>query len=318
MFTLQLGELRSIPLTNPTIASWAVRIADADIAGARNLVASRGLVLLSSTGTAAVRQATGEIVWAVPSPSARYQAGRTAADSIRFIVPRGDGTVVAYDIATGTLLWSTPAAAACPFDCRLSGVVISGDTVYVAGIVNGNAGGGLASTLVTALDRNSGALLWREVDPTLEGGVNTPPVVAGRLLLLGSLQGWYFGGFDRFTRQWQWRRRAVNGGPYQTIGVAGDSIVLTGADPVIYLLSAATGASLMEARTRGSMYEAQFCGSFVISLSPELRWFDMRSGQLIAARLPEDGGFTQALTVSGDTAIVITSEGSVAAYPCTP
>ena len=268
-------------------------------------------------GSAAIRSATGEILWANPSPSLRYQAGYADADSVRFFVPRGDGRVVAFAIASGAELWNT-SVATCAFGCALAGVSIAGDTVYAAGIVKGQPGVGQESLLIAALDRFSGSLLWSVVDSSLGGGINTPPVVSGRLVLLGSSQGWFFGAFDRFSRAWTWRRRAVNGGPYQRIGVAGDTLVLTGADPVIYLLDRATGASFAEGRTRGSMYEAQFCGRYIIAMSPELRWFEKASGRLLAARLPDDGGFTRALAVSGDTAIVITSEGSVVAYPCTP
>lgn len=317
VFTLQLGEIRAIRLTNPGSVSWTTRVAGADIAGASNLVFRHGVLLLASMGSAAIRGSTGEVLWANPSPSLRYQAGYADADSVRFIVPRGDGRVVAFEITSGAELWNTPVAS-CAFGCALSGVSIAGDTVYATGIVKGQPGVGQEGLVIAALDRLTGTLLWSVVDSTLGGGINTPPVVAGSVLLVGSSQGWYFGAYDRFARTWSWRRRAVDGGPYQRIGVAGDTLVLTGADPVIYLLNRATGASYVEGRTRGSMYEAQFCGRYVIAMSPELRWFDKRDGRLLAARLPDDGGFTRALTVSGDTALVITSQGSVVAYPCTP
>ena len=138
------------------------------------------------------------------------------------------------------------------------------------------------------------------------------------LLHLTSPQGWYFGAFDRFAREWRWRRRTIGGGPFQTPALSGDSIWTGALNAVVYKIRPSDGTSIWESPYRGSILDVVLCPRTVISQSLELRWHDRATGRLIAARLPDDGGAVDAMSVIDDSIVVITTYGGLMAYPCTP
>lgn len=166
-----------------------------------------------------LRIADGSPVWeqAVANPDGRNELERLAdvdgdiqvglsevfAQSVK-------GQVMAIDLASGRPLWNR--------DLRgYTGLALSGDKVVATD----------TSGVLTALDRSTGAGMWRQ-DALINRWITTPAAVAGAYVVVGDVEG-YLHWFD-----------ATTGNPVGRVHVAGDPIRATpqvSADGVVYAVT---------------------------------------------------------------------------------
>jgi outer membrane protein assembly factor BamB len=172
---------------------------------------------------------TGTIAWQVML-GADVQ-GTPAIAGGRVFVPTLGGKVMALALADGALLWSTD----------LGGLTVSSPAVIGSDLV---VGAGLPQQFVARLDGATGAIVWRTL-PVMQEFSNTPPAVAGGLVVVGTNGGHYYA-FDAATGLVRWDYSADG-----IVNVAAPLIVSGkvylaggGTSDRVHAVSAATGMPL--------------------------------------------------------------------------
>jgi outer membrane protein assembly factor BamB len=139
------------------------------------------------------------------------------------------GHVVAYDLANGRPRWSTNVGGTLRF-----GPALSGASVFAASF-------SASQSVITALDRATGALLWRK---TFNNGSATPVPADGRLYVAGER----IAALDPATGEVLWQSS-----PFVTLGalISFNGVVYAGRDlgqgPSLVALDGATGKLLWSA-----------------------------------------------------------------------
>ncbi len=177
----------------------------------------------------ALRADTGGLVWRV-SLGASVQ-GTPAIANGRVFVPTLGGKIVALALADGSSLWSS----------NLGGLNVSSPA-----IVNGDliVGAGLPRQVVVRLDGVTGAVVW-ETPPGMEQFSNTPPAVAGGLVVVGTNAGHYYA-FDATTGLPRWDYRADGIVNIASPLIAAGRVFMAGGEKSdrVHAVDAATGAAI--------------------------------------------------------------------------
>ena len=125
----------------------------------RNAVVRGGRVLAAEGLAFALDAATGRELWRF-TPDAHGGFGESTADDRAFYFGTASHTLYALDAATGVQLWSRDLGPDWTYTGIVTGVAVSGDTVYAAA-EQFNAQNGYVSTgWLFALDRMDGRVLW--------------------------------------------------------------------------------------------------------------------------------------------------------------
>jgi outer membrane protein assembly factor BamB len=206
------------------------------------LVSRDGRVFVAEGVARALDARTGAEIWRfAPDSSA---SGRGAVDDRAFYFATRHGLVHALAAATGELLWTVNVTPSTPYHTAGIRVLPHGDTVYASVVEDVSPTGHLKRGIVVALDRVTGRELWRAVNE--EPGVwhsSDAAVVAGRMLLVGDLNGNRFFGLDRFTGKEVWSYKGAPGrfGPGQGIHVHEGVGYVASWDAFVYALDPETG-----------------------------------------------------------------------------
>ena len=172
---------------------------------------------------------TGALAWQV-ALGADVQ-GTPAIAGGRVFVPTLGGKVVALALADGTTLWST----------ELGGLTVSSPAVVGSDLI---VGAGLPQQFVARLDGATGAIVWRTL-PVMQEFSNTPPAVAGGLVVVGTNGGHYYA-FDAATGLCRWDYSADGIVNVAAPLIAGGKVYLAGGDTSdrVHAVNAATGTPL--------------------------------------------------------------------------
>ncbi|MFL5576683.1 MAG: PQQ-binding-like beta-propeller repeat protein [Gemmatimonadaceae bacterium] len=284
-------------------ARWATYVSGGPVDGA-NLVARGGVVVAVATyETVGLDAATGAQLWrfaAPPDPGVSVGPGglvqgvRLDADDATVYVPAWGASVSAVDLRTGRARWSwTPgvaptdtAAAGGPFRSGAEGVRVSGDTVFAGVWHNVDRLGYRSEEWIVALDRATGAELWRVSLPvyTSAVAVDGAPALAGNLVLLGTIGG-HVWAVDRTSRQLVWHFATT---PHlATISepeVADGVVYRDGGDAQLYAIRASDGTVLWKSAAVGQVGNDVLvtAGRVYATNSVQLFVLDRRSGRLVA------------------------------------
>lgn len=259
---------------------WTTRVANGAVQGA-NLVA-RGDVVVAPvlSYTVGLDASTGRELWryAAPDDTTDVASGtgpgpgsvvesRIDADNNTVFVPAWGASVSAVDLHSGAVRWiwkpgtiAGDTAVSGVFRSGAMGVRVSGDTVFATLWHYLNRAGVTSEAWVVALNRLTGAELWRVRLPYEAAGVliQTAPVVYKNLVIVHTLSGRTYA-IDRLTQNASWEftpagtLRSTTAGPE----LFGDTVYIDGGDGHIYALRAADGVQLwsydFEAQTTRDM-----------------------------------------------------------------
>jgi outer membrane protein assembly factor BamB len=141
-----------------------------NVGGARNIVVTSSFVASAGMALEVLDRATGTLVTSLPRGSEAY-GSRIATDGSHFYaLTDTGGHVMRYDPAAKSVAWDTPVGGV-PGNTGAIAPVVQGDRV----IALFRRGAPADSTILVALDRATGAILWRF---TMGGSFSsTPPVV---------------------------------------------------------------------------------------------------------------------------------------------
>ena len=172
---------------------------------------------------------TGALAWQV-ALGASVQ-GTPAIASGRVYVPTLGGKIVALALADGATLWST----------ALGGLTASSPAVVGGDLI---VGAGLPQQFVARLDGATGAIVWRTL-PVMQEFSNTPPAVAGGLVVVGTNGGHYYA-FDAATGLVRWDYSADGIVNVASPLIAGGRVYMAGGadSDHVHAVDAATGAPI--------------------------------------------------------------------------
>ena len=172
---------------------------------------------------------TGALAWQV-ALGASVQ-GTPAIASGRVYLPTLGGKVVALALADGATLWSTD----------LGGLTVSSPALVGGDLI---IGAGLPQQFVARLDGATGAVVWRTL-PVMQEFSNTPPAVAGGLVVVGTNGGHYYA-FDAATGLVRWDYSADGIVNVASPLIAGGRVYLAGGaeSDHVHAVDAATGAPI--------------------------------------------------------------------------
>ena len=184
---------------------WRLRITYGPTAQPQNVVVRDGQAITNERlGVFVADAATGHVIWNFVPPVLSFGGG-VAVDSQAVYIGTGQHVVYALARADGHVLWSRELDSTWTYSSGVGGLVTSGDTLYVGVQHYLTSGGGQSTGIVIALDRRTGAELWRYETPEQHDEVAKQPRVLGRLLLVPDYYGGGFFVLDRFTGQRLWR-----------------------------------------------------------------------------------------------------------------
>jgi outer membrane protein assembly factor BamB len=236
----------------------------------RNVVVSGGRTFAAESVAHAYDAGTGRKLWSF-TPVTHAAIGAVAADDRAFYF--GTGTtarrVYALDQATGRELWSTEVGPEWRFHGWVSGVAVSGDTLYIGAEEYRAHNGYMSSGWLAALDKTRGQILWRYSTGTGDEvrSVASKPVVAGRLVLASDYKGNAAFAVDRFTGREAWRREFDRPyvGPSDQPSVVDDIAYVGSGDTHVYALDLATGAVRWRTSLGGAIDFVAVCGNEVFA-----------------------------------------------------
>lgn len=261
---------------------------------ARALIQVNGTVYAPREGSVIALDArSGAVRWRAALDSARGGA-RAAADDRAIYVAARDNRLHALAATDGHELWvaDVGATAWAPYGGFMTGTAVSGDTVYASGTHWERQYGGVSTGVIVALDRNTGAELWRYETPDSADDVMSM-AVDGRIIVANDLYGTRILGIDRFTGREAWR---VDGdmqyfGASEAPAILGDTAYIGSNDTNVYAIVASTGRLLWRTNVGGSISGFALCGGRVVATLFEFVILDRHSGQRLATLLDGDTEF---------------------------
>ena len=283
-----------------------------------SLVLADGLLLFVGPYAIALDAATGQERWRF-DPGGDGGLAVSAAGSGGFYFGT-DSSMFALSVATGALQWRYDFGFGWEHRSVVRGVAVHGDRVYVSVERFYSITGHLATGIVLALDRITGAELWRhtEGDGTDRHYFIFEPRVAGDILLVADHQANVTIALDRETGAERWRRAGDPGGffgAFEPPLVSNDTVFSLSADRWITALDRSTGALLWEQHVEGSLSSGAFCGRLLMVQDLSLHVLDRATGELVARyahRKPgESGLLVSRFTAHGGEVFVL---GNLAAY----
>jgi len=251
--------------------------------------------------------ATGAIRWEHrPSRSADY--AESAVDDRAMYVGTRDHRVAALARQDGRVLWEVDAGPGWEHAGTVSGLSVSGDTVYASIRRDLNSNGFDAAAVIVALDRATGRELWRYQSEGTKSNAIGAPVVAGRLLVTSSEYDNSVFAVDRFTGREVWRTLGRRGfvGPIESPHVVDGVVYIGMGDTYVYALELATGAVKWSTKTASSIVGIGVCGERVIVDNFDIEVIDRRTGKHVGVALLSDQSdfATSGVAVSGGRAFV--------------
>lgn len=241
---------------------WAAKVATQQVNGA-NLLVRNGVVIAPVVSyTVGLDAATGRELWryvAPPDTVGRPPGGipgqvvlsRIDADDATVYIPAWGASVSAVDVRTGATRWiwqpgriEGDTAASGVFRSGSNGVRVSGDTVFATVWHHVTPLGGTSEAWVVALDRLTGAELWRVRLPS-QGSIKTSPSLYSNLVIARTLNAHVYA-IDRTTRQivWEFNVPTARISTVSAAEVYGDVVYADGGDEHLYALRAANGTIL--------------------------------------------------------------------------
>jgi outer membrane protein assembly factor BamB len=233
--------------------------------------------------------ATGAVRWRRDDLSGLgVHYAQTAADDRAWYVGTNDLRVLALHPGTGATLWETRVATEWLQNSHLRGVSVSGDTVYAAAERCLNFNCFEVTGVIVALDRATGAELWRWQGEGKQNTVTRSVPVAGRLLLGADRIDNTFFAVDRFTGREVWRVRGERGfvGPPRSPVVAERTVYVGMGDTRVYAADLETGRVLWSTPTGSSIIDVAVCGGYVIVHNQDVFVVDRRTGKVVAKPIP--------------------------------
>lgn len=302
------GKVRAIRRDNRRTI-WhrrtGLRIASAVAAG-------YGVVLFGTRDGEALALSSedGSLRWQVALSS--EVLARPATDGERAIFQTQDGRVVALSIDDGRLLWSYEEVEP----------ILSLRGTAAPQIVAGQVYAGFANGRVVALDLASGTPLWerRVAEPGGRSELERLVDIDGNLIIEGG--GVFAAAFqgravviDQQNGQIYWDYESSTAVP--TASLSG-KLIIAGQDGVVVALDQRSGTELWrqpQLAERGLTGVAVQQGYAVVGdAQGYLHWLDPASGDIVARRFHNRGGFSAALQVRDDILYVVSRDGEVGAY----
>ena len=270
---------------------WQTTVKTSPTPAAANIVADGGAVFIAEVGSVVSLDAsTGAVRWEY-SPDAPSYGAQSAVDDRALYVGTRSHRVYALDRQTGQPVWTTDIGVGWPFLSVVTGIAVSGDTVYAAAVKRLTINGDSSVSIIAGLDRNSGAVLfeYQGFQPVAASGVSSSPVVHERLLFMSDLGGAFYA-VDRFTLKEIWRVRTEPGfaGPFARVSLAGNRLYLGANDTFVYAADATTGNLAWRTTTKGSIHESALCGQRVFANNLGIFILDAASGKIIGTLFDAD------------------------------
>ncbi|HJP85744.1 MAG TPA: PQQ-binding-like beta-propeller repeat protein [Gemmatimonadaceae bacterium] len=294
----------------------------------------RGGILVTAVQfhTSALDASTGRELWryeaspdtvedANPRPG-YVQRARIDADDQTVFIPAWGASVSAVDLQTGRARWVWRVEPTLGHRSGAMGVRLSGDTVFATVWHSLNQTGTQGEAWLLALDRLTGAELWRVVLPKIGSGttVNDAPALWHNLVYVTLTSGDLFA-VDRGSQQVAWHIPTQL--PLSNVGTAlitgpevyGDFVYANGSDMKLHAYRALDGVEVWS--SDGSQFDRDLLvtSKFVYaSDGATLYMFDRATGQRYAAlghpRKSYDYIFSSPAAIDGNRLFVTLSDGA--------
>lgn len=299
---------------------WAQRYGPAGgTPAAANLVAHGDQVFVPAEGGAyAVDAASGALRWTHVGDSLTARAA-LSADADAVYAGTRDRRLLALDAADGRTRWAADVGRGWRYGGLTLGSAVAGDTVYAAAVRYLTANTYGRAGVVVALDRRTGAELWRyQSDTTQRRGVDAVPVVAGGLLVAVDPEGHAFFALDRGTGREVWRVPTARdwAGPSGAPVVVGDTVFVGSNDRLVYAADLATGRVLWSTRAGVSVDHIGACGPSILAVNQGVTFVDRARRRAAQTVLTGREDFaTSGVATAGGRAF-ITSIRAANAFDC--
>lgn len=281
----------------------------------RNVVLRGNRVYAAETVVFAFDAATGAELWRF-RPDSSADIAQTAADDGAVFVGTRSRRVYGLRAADGGVMWSAELGGGWSYGGFVTGLAVSGDTVYAAAERHYAANGYLAAGVLAALDRATGRVLWsyQNGDGTDLRNFISSPTVSGRLLLASDRKGNAIVAVDRFTGREVWRLKgdgAFVG--FTTPPIVADGVVYgASGDRYVYAARLETGTLLWKTATPAANDALALCGRHLLAVYQGIAVIDRATGALTSKMLDGDEEFVSSgIAVDGGRAFAL---GNRAAY----
>lgn len=227
--------------------------------------------------------------------------------------------VYALTPTSGQPLWTTDLGPNWPYLGVVTGLSVSGDTVYAGAVKRLTAAGDSSVAIIAGLDRNTGAVLFQyQAVQSAAASVSSSPVVHENMLFVSD-GGGAFIAIDRFTLQEVWRVRTEPGfaGPFARASLAGNRLYVGANDTYVYAIDAATGNVAWRTTTKASIHESAVCGHWIFANNLGIFILDAASGKIIGTLFDGDPNEipSSGFAVAGDR-VVFSGLHAAYALPC--
>jgi outer membrane protein assembly factor BamB len=257
----------------------------------------------------AIDAATGRTIWSVHPDSQAVVVPAIDATGV-YTGQRGIAVAYAFERATGALRWKQNLVVGSAYPAYVSGLAASGDTVYVAVQKSLDLNGDISKGVLVALDRLSGAELWRYETPGNKDFFNGAPLLVGTLVIVNDFYAGPLIAIDTRTHQEVWRTDVVG-----TIraAIVRSTVLAAGADNKARGLDLATGAVKWETDTGSGSFGVGACGNSFFVSAVDLRRFDAATGAMTGeASRQTYGAFVTNVATDGAQAYVVAYGGTLA------
>jgi outer membrane protein assembly factor BamB len=274
------------------------------------LVADAGVVYVSETDSImAIDGATGRTIWNVHPDSQAIVV--PALDATGFYTgQRGLAVAYAFERTTGALRWKQNMVIGSAYPADVSGLAASGDTVYVTVRKALDLNASISTGVLVALDRATGAELWRYETPGTKDFFYGAPIVRGTQVIANDVYAGVLIAIDTRTHGELWR--ADVGGASRAV-IIGSTIFAAGADTKARAIDLATGALKWTGETGSSSFGVGACGNSFFASAFLLRRYDAATGAITGeADRIASGGFFSNVASDGAHAYAVAGNGTFA------
>ena len=292
---------------------WTRRIRFAAAPPPTTLVADGGVLYVSETDSVmAVDGATGRTIWNVHPDSQAVVVPALDATGL-YTGQRGLAVAYAFERATGALRWKVNTVVGSAYPAYVSGLAAAGDVVYVAVEKSLDPNGVASKGVLVALDRATGAELWRYETPGSKDFFLGAPIVVGTKIIVNDFYAGPLIAIDIRTHGELWRADVVG-----TIraAVIGSSVFAAGADTKARAIDLETGQVKWTAETGSGSFGVGACGSSFFVSAFDLRRYDAATGAITGqTNRSAHGEFISNVASDGTRAYAVSDRG-VFAFAC--